>query len=900
MADVKCPMCGKPNPADAEVCEYCQARLKPLIISNLGNSDPADLLAGLRTPGETNPVEPETPEPAASEDDSTDWLARIRARHQVETPAVEGEVPTGGEEAISDWLTSLRRDAEEPAPTDDALSRLFGEAAPAAPESEPASPFPEYAPEKEEPSNEADLEIPPAGSDDDLGWLSAFTSEGTASLKTNPVEPTAEIPSEPTEAVAEPASDLGWLADFNNPEQPASEAKSGDDLDWLSAFQAVGSAGLETTLVESVAEPPAEPHEPVAEQAVDLVLGADRSEAQQPTSEGQPDDDLGWLNAFQFEQSAAPVVPGAESAIETPAEPVTDFDWLADLGVGGTPKESPAVLPGSALLDDESTEILQPAPDALPDWLVQLQGSPNTQAPAIPIQPAAPIQSEQPDWLVQFQGTPAAEPPAEPIQPSQPEQPDWLRSLSGETGETETPSGPFTVPVVAEPEISIPESSALVSPSQVIPDWLTSLPTDQPTNFPMAQAFLPEDQLAPSVPASTPALFGDQDLPEWIGQEESEQKPTEAEEPPTEELEPAQLPTWLQTMRPVEAVAPVASASDVDDNRVEKVGPLAGLRGLINGSETVTQYRKPPIYSIKLQVTERQRLHANLLENILNTETQATVPVKEARLSSQRILRGLVTLLLLAALLIPLVLQWQSLIPARNSSQMEVFIDRLSRISSGDPILLVVEYDPGLAAELEGAAAGPLKLLGEKNAAVTLISTNPFGPTLGEELLNHAPGWTPEKFSVSSANLGYIAGGSTAIAQLASIKLAGDVILNDLAKSSYRIPKDWQIQKNLSDYKTIILLTDNVETGRSWVEQISPALGETPLLIISSAQSAPILQSYTGAQVESLISGSTQVSNSRTAAFQIGMLLATLLILIGAVVQGVLLLVSRPKKPREE
>jgi hypothetical protein len=138
MADVKCPMCGKPNPADAEVCEYCQARLKPLIISNLGNSDPADLLAGLRTPGETNPVEPETPEPAASEDDSTDWLARIRARHQVETPAVEGEVPTGGEEAISDWLTSLRRDAEEPAPTDDALSRLFGEAAPAAPESEPA------------------------------------------------------------------------------------------------------------------------------------------------------------------------------------------------------------------------------------------------------------------------------------------------------------------------------------------------------------------------------------------------------------------------------------------------------------------------------------------------------------------------------------------------------------------------------------------------------------------------------------------------------------------------------------------------------------------------------------------------------------------------------------------
>ena len=28
MAEVRCPMCGKNNPADLEVCQYCQARVK--------------------------------------------------------------------------------------------------------------------------------------------------------------------------------------------------------------------------------------------------------------------------------------------------------------------------------------------------------------------------------------------------------------------------------------------------------------------------------------------------------------------------------------------------------------------------------------------------------------------------------------------------------------------------------------------------------------------------------------------------------------------------------------------------------------------------------------------------------------------------------------------------------
>ena len=45
MADVRCPMCGKPNPEELETCQFCQARLKPLQGQYPGEE--ADLPKGL-------------------------------------------------------------------------------------------------------------------------------------------------------------------------------------------------------------------------------------------------------------------------------------------------------------------------------------------------------------------------------------------------------------------------------------------------------------------------------------------------------------------------------------------------------------------------------------------------------------------------------------------------------------------------------------------------------------------------------------------------------------------------------------------------------------------------------------------------------------------------------------
>jgi hypothetical protein len=115
---------------------------------------------------------------------------------------------------------------------------------------------------------------------------------------------------------------------------------------------------------------------------------------------------------------------------------------------------------------------------------------------------------------------------------------------------------------------------------------------------------------------------------------------------------------------------------------------------------------------------------------------------------------------------------------------------------------------------------------------------------------------------------------------------------------------DWKASKALAglnqmtDFKLILVLTDNPETGRAWVEQVQPEINNrVPLVVISSAQAAPLLRPYQASgQVQALISGLSggaayeqvrQNPGEGTAywnAYQAGILAAVLFILMGGVV----------------
>ena len=77
MTDVRCPMCGKSNPADMDVCQFCQARLRPVWEDNPLNSasdgDASDIPDWLRELG--GAVE----EPAPDKTEATSWINSLRA-----------------------------------------------------------------------------------------------------------------------------------------------------------------------------------------------------------------------------------------------------------------------------------------------------------------------------------------------------------------------------------------------------------------------------------------------------------------------------------------------------------------------------------------------------------------------------------------------------------------------------------------------------------------------------------------------------------------------------------------------------------------------------------------------------------------------------------------------------
>src|SRR5690242_6686950 len=93
MANVRCPMCSKLNPPEAEVCSYCGARIKPLRLGQSGQQPPA---AGAG--------------PAKS--DEPDWLSQLRADQPGSFSADETEgkpaISSASDSDVPDWLSRIR------------------------------------------------------------------------------------------------------------------------------------------------------------------------------------------------------------------------------------------------------------------------------------------------------------------------------------------------------------------------------------------------------------------------------------------------------------------------------------------------------------------------------------------------------------------------------------------------------------------------------------------------------------------------------------------------------------------------------------------------------------------------------------------------------------------------
>jgi hypothetical protein len=310
--------------------------------------------------------------------------------------------------------------------------------------------------------------------------------------------------------------------------------------------------------------------------------------------------------------------------------------------------------------------------------------------------------------------------------------------------------------------------------------------------------------------------------------------------------------------------------------------------------------RKPPAYSSKLQIADGQRRYAASLEKLVAGEADPRA-VDAKHFSSNRLWRWLIALLLLLAVGLPFAGGTQiAPVTLLSSSDQGASFKIIDGLPQNIPVLMAFDYDPALSGELEAVAAPLVDHLLSKGTPLALTSTSPTGPALAEHFLQTAPLVREHQNpgGVQVVNLGYLAGGPAGMLYLANALT--DAIPVSVDGNSAWTTGPLQGIQSLSNFAAVIILTDNADNGRNWIEQAGSRLGNTPMLMIISAQAEPMIQPYfDSGQLKGLISGMADATIYEQAfnrpglashywnSFSVGMLVAELLIAAGAILSVV-------------
>lgn len=376
-----------------------------------------------------------------------------------------------------------------------------------------------------------------------------------------------------------------------------------------------------------------------------------------------------------------------------------------------------------------------------------------------------------------------------------------------------------------------------------------------------------EDQQRATSPSSSPPFtFGD--IPSWMDDidfdtqlyEDLEQKTEEPESstPIPENLEKANLPEWLKAIRPVEVVTPKFQKNT--KKQVEKSGPLAGLQGVLSSEGVTKSYTKPPTYSVSLNVTEKQKNHLQILEDIINPSVVSTTNQKKKKSKLQSVENILIPLFLSIIIFVSIFTDHSNTklpqtFPADAVRFYNLATGYLSRNASPSHVLAIFETDASSYPEMNLISKGFFESLFKENHWITTVATNPNGVILAEEILSNAHRDIPS-YNIEERvnNLGYLPGNIVGIQSFISnprILSTGLDVKSDV----------WEAQplsniNSFTDFDMIVILTDNSDQAKLWIEQMNLTVPESSLLFITTAKASPLLQPYLEtSQIDGILSG---------------------------------------------
>jgi hypothetical protein len=423
---------------------------------------------------------------------------------------------------------------------------------------------------------------------------------------------------------------------------------------------------------------------------------------------------------------------------------------------------------------------------------------------------------------------------------------------------------------------------------QELADIIPAAETDSSAEFPIAVEDLP-DWLAEEQPAS--------ETQETLITAETQPEPS-----PEKRIEKAHLPAWLASLRPVQPVSQSASAAEPEiEPEVEDHGILAGIKGTLPGSRAPQQAKESKAFSSDLHLSPAQRRNVDLLRLLLqpDEDDHPERVEKQKGGGKHNLLRIVVTLIVLLSVLFPIFTpDMHGVIPALYSTEVVDTLSIIQSLPEDKPVLITAHFEPGLAGELSWTAEPVLRHLVARGVPLALSSTNVSGFAILKKMVSDAVAEGADyALNNKVVDLGYLPGSSIGLGALVSDPLAALPFTTDIQPVA-----ELNVLKGvhtLSDFGALILVTDNPDIARSWIEQIERNDLQVITLVVVSAQAAPLVQPYyTSAQVDGIVSGVAGalsyellravpgVASSKFNIYQVALLSAAVLILAGGIISA--------------
>jgi hypothetical protein len=687
----------------------------------------------------------------------------------------------------------------------------------------------------------------PSDSDSDTpDWLKGLQPEdGAADSGPNPAG-AGSWDDEQEAPESAPAAGEGevpeWLANIREKEKPEEEPPL-EDTGSLSSEDKQDTANwLEKIRVQ------------YAQDTGQLEIPAGEAEAEKPSG-----DYIERVQALKAQDEAVSEEPQQDQWLDDMMEePAVEPD-ADDSGWGKSGGQSGAEGTPSGIWDPEAAAP-EEEEDQGPDWL---SGLPSIDTDNLPdegeAQPAAGG-SDVPEWLrgMEPESDPALDAvPGFTAELADSEGPDWLDDGSSEQ------KASSAAEAVDEQFPGLPGEPGEGS----LPNWLDNLKfsPDDTSKQGKAAAILPEY----SEEDVSALLFEADDLPDWLSDEAGERGAAEAPSAPPlsaeapqpeqadEDIAPAELPSWLQAMRPIEAVTATVTDEEEEEIRVtgeeERVGPLAGLSDILPAEPHIVQFGTRSVPITGFQLSPAQKSYAQLLKSMVDSEAAAP-PVSRRQVAvPQQFLRWVLAILLMLVVFagawinsstIDLPIDYSmpnSTIPVEERAVVEL----IQGLGEGSQVLVAFEYQPGFSGEMEAAAEAVLRHLFSRNVNVSLLSTQATGPDMAERFFDTKLAITQDQYT----NLGYLTGGAAGLANYAAAPTA----------AIHNSP----IQ-DIRQYAMVVVITEDPDLARIWIEQVQTRLDPnqtgsgTPMVMIVSAQAEPLVYPFFQSnprQVSGMVSG---------------------------------------------